>query len=198
MPKLSATLLITILLLVISLSAVVAAGQKRYFPDRALDPASIGADDFENSWYSEQLEAMSEPVLKPEAGVRAYRFTWLRTFHHPVAMRVVMTRSHCTLHATELDGAGGYAPGKVYRRKVDDVAPEACAKFAAFIEANGFWDLPPSDHVSGADGSRWIIEGVTTRYRVVTRWTPQSGPVRAIGEQFLALAGWQYPQTDLY
>ena len=47
-------------------------------------------------------------------------------------------------------------------------------------------------------GSEWIIEGVTDRYRVVTRWTPESGPVRAIGEQFLSLTGWKYSQREMY
>lgn len=198
MPKLSATFSITIILLLVSLYAVLVAGQKRYFPDRALDPASTRSDGFDNSWYSRQLEAMSEPVLAPAAGSRTYRFTWLRTFHHPVAVRITMTSARCSLHATELNGEGGYVPGKVYRRKVEDIAPEACARIEAFIRASGFWDLPPKGPVSGADGSEWIVEGVTTRYRVITRWTPESGPVRAIGEQFLALTGWQYPQKDMY
>ncbi|HET6432829.1 hypothetical protein [Dyella sp.] len=198
MPKVSATFSITIILLVVSICAVVMDGQKRYFPGGALNPASPQSDGFENRWYSRQLEAMSEPALTPVPGSRTYRFTWLRTFHHPVAVRVAMTSTRCALHAIELDGAGGYAPGKVYRRKILEITPKACARFEAFIRANGFWDIPPSDHVSGADGSQWIVEGVTAQYRVVTRWTPESGPVRTIGEQFLALTGWQYPQKEMY
>lgn len=198
MLKHAATLSITILLLMVSLCAVVVAGQKRYFPEGALDPASTGSDGFRNSWYSGQLEAMSEPALKPVAGTRTYRFTWLRTFNHPVAIRVVIGQAQCTLHATELDGAGGYAPGKVYRQRVQDIAPEACTRFEAFIRAQGFWYIARRGSAVGVDGSEWIIEGVTDRYRVVTRWTPESGPVRAIGEQFLSLAGWTFPQREMY
>lgn len=198
MLKHAATLSITILLLMVSLCAVVLAGQKRYFPEGALDPASTRSDGFKNSWYSGQLEAMSEPALKPVAGMHTYRFTWLRTFHHPVTVRVVMDHARCTLHATELDGAGGYAPGKVFRQKVEDIAPDACARFEAFIRVQGFWYITRRGSAVGADGSEWIIEGVTDRYRVVSRWTPESGPVRAIGEQFLSLAGWTFPQREMY
>lgn len=198
MSKYAATFSIAIILLVISVGAVMVAGQTRYFPEGVLDPASASSDSLENSRYSRQLEAMSEPVLAPESGSRTYRLTWLRTFHHPVAVRVVMSRSRCALHATELDGAGGYAPGRVYRRKVEDIAPEVCSRLEAFIFASGFWDLPQSAQVVGADGSRWIVEGVTTRYRVVERWTPESGPVRAIGQQLLALTGWKYPPKEMY
>ncbi|AND68509.1 hypothetical protein ATSB10_10550 [Dyella thiooxydans] len=198
MLKHTATLSITILLLMVSLCAVVVAGQKRYFPEGALDPASTGSDGFRNSWYSGQLEVMSEPALKPVAGTRTYRFTWLRTFNHPVAIRVVIGQAQCTLHATELDGAGGSAPGRVYRQKVEEIAPEACARFEAFIRDHGFWSIARRGSAVGEDGSEWIIEGVTDRYRVVTRWTPESGPVRAIGEQFLSLAGWKYPQREMH
>lgn len=198
MTRHAATLSITLLLLLVSLCAVAMAGQKRYFPEGALDPASAASDSFENSWYSGQLEAMSEPVLKPAAGTRAYRFTWLRTFNHPVAVRIVIAQEHCMLHATELDGAGGYAPGKVYRRKAGAVDPGACARVEAFIRASGFWDLPSRGKTRGEDGSEWIVEGATTRYRVVSRWTPKAGSIRAIGERFLALTGWQYPGRETY
>lgn len=198
MSKHAATLSITLLLLLVSLCAVVVAGQKRYFPEGALDATSAGSDGFLNRWFSGQLEAMSEPAMKPAAGIRTYRFTWLRTFNHPVAVRIVIAREHCMLHATELDGAGGYAPGKVYRRKVEAVDPGTCARVEAFIRASGFWDLPPCGQTQGEDGSEWIVEAATTRYRVVSRWTPRAGPIRMIGQQLLALTGWQYPAGEMY
>ena len=65
MTKHAATLSITLLLLLVSLCAVVVAGQKRYFPEGTLDAASSGADGFRNRWFSGQLEAMSEPAMRP-------------------------------------------------------------------------------------------------------------------------------------
>lgn len=196
--KRSAALSIAIVLILVSLWAVVLTGHKRYFPIGVLDSSSPGSDDFANRWYSDQLEAMSEPVLEPIAGSRTYRFTWLRTFNHPVAIRIVIAKERCMLHATELDGAGGYAPGKVYRRKDEVVGPEACGKIENLIQSSGLWHLPPRGDAKGADGSEWIVEGVSMRYHVVSRWTPRSGPVRAIGEQFLSLAGWRYQPTEMY
>jgi len=198
MLKHAATIAIAVVLLLASLWVVMIAGQKRYFPTSALDPGSSRSDDFMNSWYSRQLEAMSEPVLGPTAGTRSYRFTWLRTFNHPVAVRIVITQERCMLYATELDGAGGYAPGKVYRRKTEALAAEQCWEFEKMIQHSGFWSLPPRGEVKGSDGSEWIVEDAADRYLVVSRWTPTSGPVRVIGEQFLALAGWQYATGEMY
>lgn len=196
--KHSAALSISIVLIIVSVWAVVITGQKRYFPTGALDPNSPGSDDFANRWYSEQLEAMSEPVLKPVASSRAYRFTWLRTFNHPVAIRIVIAKGRCVLHATELDGAGGYAPGKIYRRKLEAIAPEGCTKVERLIQESGFWSLPPRGNIKGDDGSEWIVEGAASHYHVVSRWTPGSGPIRTIGEQFLSLTDWHYPAREMY
>lgn len=198
MLKHAATLSIALILFMASLWVVMVAGQKHHFPTGALHPDSPGADDFANNWYSAQLEAMSEPVLKPTAGTRTYRFTWLRTSSHPVAVRIVVTQERCMLYATELDGAGGHAPGKVFRRKTETLSPEQCDEFEQVIERSGFWRLPPRGDVEGSDGSEWIVEGVASRYYVVSRWTPESGPVRVIGERFLALAGWRYTPREMY
>lgn len=198
MLKQTAILSIALVLLLASLWVVLIAGQQRYFPIGALDPGSSWSDDFMNSWYSRQLEAMSEPVLKPATGAQTYRFTWLRTSNHPVAVRIVITQEHCMLYATELDGTGGHAPGKVYLRKTEALAPEKCAELESVIQRNGFWSLPPRGDVKGSDGSEWIVEGVTSHYYVVSRWSPESGPIRVIGERFLDLAGWQYRPHDMY
>jgi hypothetical protein len=108
--KQAATISIAIILIVAIVWITMLAGQKGYFPPGALDPDSPRSDNFRNHWYSQQLEAMAEPVLKPGGDSKVYRFAWLRSFHHPVAIRVVDGDAHCTLHAIELDGAGGYAP----------------------------------------------------------------------------------------
>jgi hypothetical protein len=68
--------------------AAAEADAKNYFPPGALDPSKADSDNFINGWYSNHLRAMSEPILKPAQGTRTYRFTWLRTFHHPVAVRI--------------------------------------------------------------------------------------------------------------
>jgi hypothetical protein len=86
----------------------------------------------------------------------------------------------------------------IYRRKFEAIAPEACTKVERLIQESGFWSLPPHGNIKGADGSEWIVEGAASHYHVVSRWTPGAGPIRAIGEQFLDLAGWRYPVREMY
>src|SRR3974377_1731032 len=64
----------------------------RYFP---VGVFSLGKanDDFCERWYANQLRAHKEPSLATNASAPAetiYRFTWLRTFHHPVAVRITV------------------------------------------------------------------------------------------------------------
>lgn len=40
------------------------------------------------TWYSSQLCALNEPLIFDQKSGTIYRFTWLRTFHHPVAIRI--------------------------------------------------------------------------------------------------------------
>ena len=62
-----------------------------YFPLKSFrDTAKgVGLDSFLVVWYSRQLFALREPVIYADKSQNEiYRFTWLRTFHHPVASRM--------------------------------------------------------------------------------------------------------------
>ncbi|MGH8027727.1 MAG: hypothetical protein ACREO0_13480, partial [Pseudoxanthomonas sp.] len=182
----------------VGLVVVLWASQPLYFPRGMLDAGSKRSDESQNNWYSSQLGAMDEPVLKAGAGARAYRFTWLRTFHHPIAVRITYENSTANLMAVELDGAGGYSPGSVLRRKDVALSQSQFSDMERLISQSGFWDMPSSERTEGLDGSEWIIEGATSKYHVVTRWTPTSGPARKIGLHFLSLAGWEIPADETY
>jgi hypothetical protein len=186
------------LLLGTAFSVLAAEAASNMFPAGALDQNSARSDSFRNDWYSRHLRAMSEPVLRPIKGTRSYRFTWLRTFHHPVAVRIVETGGRAELFATELDGAGGYDPGQVLRTKRLTITTDQFEQIENLIRRNGFWSLPSRDDALGFDGSEWIVEGATDEYRVVCRWSPKSGPIRAIGEEFLSLTGWHYKPEESY
>ncbi|MGH8502530.1 MAG: hypothetical protein ACREVE_08655 [Gammaproteobacteria bacterium] len=180
------------------LTAAAPDGQEPYFPEGVLVPESAELDSFRNNWYSTHLRAMSEPILRPSPVSRTYRFTWLRTFHHPVTVRVVNAGDKVMLVATELSGAGGYEPGHVLRRKEVNLAAAQFADIEAFVQQQGFWNLPAHEKTFGLDGSEWIVEGATDKYHVVSRWSPESGSIRAIGEKVLAVAGWQFKADETY
>jgi predicted small lipoprotein YifL len=178
--------------------AACAAGEPRYFPPGTLGAGVASLDGLRARWYSKHLKAMSERPIALENGRRTYRLLWLRTFHHPVAIRIVATKDTQTVYATELDGAGGYEPGKVLRKVSRDLSASEFSDFEAFLEASGFWEMASSQVPEGLDGAQWIVEAATDKYHVVDRWSPTPGPIRAIGDRFLSLVSWRYDPREVY
>lgn len=138
---------------------------------------------------------MGERALCPSASGTTYRFLWLRTFHHPVVIRVDRTDTGSFLAAHELSGAGGYEPGTVIRAEARALSDSEWSTLERAISAAEFWQLATysAANPAGLDGSQWIVEGVRgDRYHVIDRWTPgpadESAPVHRLGMQFLRLA----------
>jgi len=145
-----------------------------------------------NEWYGNHLKAMSEPVLWKESksGAERYRFLWLRTFDHPISVRVESTGSTATLFFKELNGAGGYDPGELIATKSVVINPEAWCAFIKKLDQANYWNGPLERDDLGHDGSQWILEGVRGgRYHVVDRWTPRDGSYREACMYLLEQAG---------
>jgi hypothetical protein len=138
------------------------------------------------------LRAMQEPSLScgKSTAESTYRFLWLRTFDHPISVRVEVNGSTSVLHAVELDGAGGYTPGKVLKRVERALSPAEQEELMAKLNGIRFWGMKTSIDDQGVDGASWILEGVRDgRYHVVDRWSPESGDYREACLFFLELAG---------
>ena len=158
-----------------------------YFLPGEIDSGRTQVDQFVRSWYSKHLLAMNEPSLLPvpDKTGETYRFLWLRTFHHPIAVRLELIGDNPSLHRVELDGAGGYEPGSVLLS--DDVPLERAAwsGFVAKLNESGFWELPSSESTAGIDGAQWIFEGRQgDRRKFLHRWSPRSGLLRDLGLHF--------------
>src|SRR5262245_51972945 len=95
--------------------------QTKFFP-----PGTLGEtkqlDQFVSDWYTKQLKALKEPSLwelSKKSVPQAYRFLWLRSFHHPVAIRLDINADGTARLTTKMtSGAGGYAPGKLIQNDV--------------------------------------------------------------------------------
>jgi len=150
-----------------------------YFPPKTLVDNNPRSDSFVNSWYSSQLFAMKEPVIYSDStNKQIYRFTWLRTFHNPIAIRVENTENDFYLFWKLCDGAGGYEPGRPTvnkQRRLDDKEWET---FINKMNLMNFWRMPTIDsETEGHDGAQWILEGKNgSEYHVVDRWS-QGGTV---------------------
>jgi hypothetical protein len=149
--------------------------------------------------YSYELLRMGEPSLScGNASQDSFRFTWLRSFHPPVAVRVSRSRGAVDLIATEMSGSGRAAPDGVVdqpRRRLSSTEWEDLE--GAFVRAD-FWRLTSVTDDLNPDGAHWIVEGrVGSRYHVVDRWGPR-GRFRDLGIAFIKVSGLSIPERDVY
>jgi hypothetical protein len=164
------------------LALVLASGTlsaQQYFPAGVLDK-DRQADQFKANWYSKQLKALREPSLwelsRQDPKAEAYRFLWLRSHHHPIAVRlVVRANGSGWINSRETRGQGSDLSGGsgINRYGVSWLRKSRTQSLLADVGNAGFWNLPtlldpaPPAHV---DGARWIVEGVRNgEYHVVDR-----------------------------
>jgi enterochelin esterase family protein len=165
---------------------------RRYLADFALLP------------FQGQLQShMGEPVLSSgkEPSDFAFRFLWIRTFHHPIAVRIQRAGSSTILRGVELDGRGGYDWGKIVKEVNRELSPAEVETVLAELSKGGFWQMEPREDRSriGLDGATWILEGSQNgKHREVMRWCPKSGDLRDICLSFLQLAGLTVPAEEIY
>lgn len=148
-----------------------------YFPRGAFYPEPQ-REKFIVEWYTQHLTAMGEQSLlsQTESSPESYRFLWLRSFHHPVAVRVWGAGDGHFINVKQMDGAGGYQPGKLITDQTRPLTNAEWDHFLSLLDRSCYWQLRPEIDEAGFDGARWILEGIKEgRYHVVDRWTPQGG-----------------------
>lgn len=154
---------------------------------------------FEVRWFSKHWRAAGEPSIYSASkavatpGTATYRFTWLRSFHHPIMVRIETDRAgEMELFAEELSGAGGYEPGGIKRRLHRRLSPAEKAMVHAIFSQPDVFAGPGSECSSGMDGAQWIVEARDGGdYRFINAWTPEAGPVRDLGLALLRLTAWK-------
>jgi hypothetical protein len=174
--------------------AVANATSTNYFPHQ------IG--EFCQRWYGDQLTAMGEAPIyklaKPD-GRFVFRFTWLRTFHHPMCVRLEHSKDGKTvLFGKELNGAGGYQPGILITDRKIELTAQQYEAFKAKLASVNFVQLATEEKdLGGHDGARWIFElNDNGCYHVVDRWCP-NGAIRELGCWFLEAANLT-PKDHIY
>jgi hypothetical protein len=176
----------------------VALTAQQYFPPGALDDSHVNR-------YSKHLKAMREPSLwelsQKDPSAEVYRFLWLRSFHRPIAIRVVVRKNGSGwINSRMMTGKGGYEPGRITRYGVSWLRKARTQELLTAIENAGFWNMPEAGAPFGLDGAQWILEGVRGgKYHIVDRWSPEAGdPVRAVGVLALKLARFRIRAAEIY
>jgi len=192
-----------IILLVLALQVAGAAfAANDYFPNKIFyDRQDL--HDFKCTWYIKQLSALEEQSIYKQSKNKdliIFRFTWLRTFHNPIAIRMVINKDGTgVLFAKKTSGAGGYEPGKLDKSIMKPLNKTEIANFKKLLESEKFWDLPSTTNEQGLDGSHWIVEGLSNgKYHIVDRWSPEKGSVRTIGLYFLGISGIEIKAKEIY
>lgn len=172
-----------------------ASASSSYFPSGILSH-NEHSDHSRGNWYSSHLKAMYEMSFyysryhSQDRWGESYRFLWLRSFHNPVAVRIWESGSERFINVKELDGAGGYEPGKLIRNHLRGLTADEWSEFKRRLDRSCYWQLPNTEENFGLDGSQWILEGVKGgRYHVVDRWTPTEGGYHELCLYALQLAG---------
>ncbi|MBO2008093.1 hypothetical protein [Hymenobacter negativus] len=165
-----------------------------YFPKKAFRDYndSTKGNSFKLDWYSGMLRALKEPVLFTEAGEgEVYRFTCLRTFHAPFAIRVIHKTGDITMLVLKIsDGAGGYTSKNLVRNETKALSEADWARLTAALNSTAFWNMPTEKPDFGCDGSEWIVEGRKNgEYHVVARWSPRKGDFYGLGKKMIELSG---------
>ncbi|KKO44379.1 hypothetical protein WG68_16315 [Arsukibacterium ikkense] len=129
---------------------------------------------FERQWFSEHLQAAKETPISLLVETEIYRFTWLRSFHAPIVVRVDCDEN-CVLKARQLSGAGGYSPGHIQIREDRILTNEEASKLRAIAKKIDNWVYEPDEEIIGMDGARWIFEMASgNNYQAWNLWSPGS------------------------
>lgn len=158
----------------------------------------MAMDDFSNDWYSRFWRAAEEPSLYLQSqkakALRSERFTWLRSFHEPVFIRLDwLSDGHVRMTAKELTGAGGYDPGGIGRTNQRLLSGEELERLDTARGSLKPYQRPAVVCSGGVDGARWILEALEAGdYVFIDRWTSDGGPVRTYGQMLIDLTGWRY------
>jgi hypothetical protein len=162
-----------------------------FFPPDVFGTVKQGGD-IRAKWFACDLIALGEPSLLLEAQSskehHTYRFLWLRTFHHPVSVRLtIYSEGEGSIVTRIASGTGGYDAGKVVQDNTVRVRREDVNNVLEQLQEMGFWSMETEESASGevasngrsftqlgADGAQWIVEGVENgEYHVVDRWSPE-------------------------
>lgn len=149
-------------------------------------------------WFAGELANLEEPSLfdRPPDSPGSVRFAWLRSYHDPMAVRVVTTADGARWIFARQNPAShgpGIFPGVGQPRSISrPLGPEEVARLDAVLAQAGVLSSPHSGCERGLHGAYWIVESSDPRYgyRYHNSQSPKSGPERQVGEFLLSLTGW--------
>jgi hypothetical protein len=105
-----------------------------------------------------QLSNLEEPCLHTptiSTGHDVYRFTWLRSFDDPIAIRI---EAHGDDYRLTWKVGKGYGDGGIKRKGKKRVSAKNWGKFVDLVAQAGFEQLSNETYVPMTDGASWTLE----------------------------------------
>jgi hypothetical protein len=170
-----------------------ASAESAYFPGQAKTDFDAAVE----RGNAHLLKQLREPSLCcNKSMIHTYRFTWLRTFDHPVVIRLAeRPNKSWQLTVKVADGQSGFVFDNLELIQNDSktVTPAQVSEILAHFNLSApFWRMPKKGKKLVSDGSTWIVEGRSgLDYHYVSRRSPKSGEVHKIGLLFLTASGLQ-------
>ena len=156
---------------------------------------------FLNTWFSKQLTALNEPKLCKDYDFETYRFTYLRSFHNPISIRLEKRNNDYLLIIKRANGAGGYNPGQVIQNDTIPIIESQWNEVISKIYNINFWGIPTvekSDLVV-SDGAEWIFEARKDgKYHMVYRQTSRGTEINELCMMLYKLSGLRIKRKELY
>jgi len=153
--------------------------------------------DIMTNWYSKTLAMMEESSLyEQRSSDTIYRFTWLRTFHVPVVVRIELG-ANSELLLKYPTAVGGDNPRLVIAKEKQFLSGVELKKILPHLEMLSQCSEPPADQ--GLDGAMWIFEYRSgAGYCAVDQWSPNSGGWFEAGVVLLELSGYKIEEGGYY
>ena len=180
--------------------------QLAYYPQELFLRKNNDGEEYLNfyySYYAKHLFALQEPSLYQgmEEDIETYRLTWLRTFHTPIAIRIMKQGDAFSIILKLCDGHGGYDPSNLVVNLHRIISYQDWENFQVHLNTFDFWSMETWDNVIGLDGADWILEGKSKdRYRLVTRHSPKKRifPFFQACDYLIQLTGVVVPDGEKY
>jgi hypothetical protein len=178
------------------------------------------------NYYTQYLSAMKEPSLLKKSEVSPdfqFRFTWLRSFHDPIAIRVWQDGNSHMIRAIRLtkqpDNSAGPFASDITRK----LSSDEWVDLKKVINIDSYL-LPIVEQqklanlTKGLDGAQWIFEVcVDRKYGMIDLWSikneslknyqgkgielgklPEPAKLVSLGQRLLKLAKIDIPEDEIY
>ena len=157
-------------------------------------------DDSVMEWYSEYLFGMKEPLLfNRKIDNEIFRFTWLRSFHEPVVIRISETEQKYKLNWKTLKLDENYKPIEIIINESKNITKKEWENFNELVKKADFWNMEFGRYSMDTDGSEWILEGVNSEnYRAVSVFYPEKGDFYNACDYLISLTNLKISEMDKY